>query len=699
MRKYYIFVFLSLLFIAIGSIFADEVNDYQSFVSLNVSPGIDLPIGTSSLYFMPGLDTGITAYFTPETLSPFIFSGSFKFVRNVRDEEQDLLKFALMAGAGVNYTLFPWLSINGLFEAGYSFCAMDTDAEQVYAGIPVVALTAGPSFNILPSLSLNLNASFHWYIGLSTSIAFTAGVTYHIQDKPDNQGPSILKGMPPKLINLEFDTIFPVFYKYYDDHPAGSAILLNPREDEVTDITLDLFVKQYMDTPKRCTVPDSMVSGETCDIDINVFFNDSVLEITEGTKVAAELTLSYRVDGVKYSDVFSHTIRMQYRNAMTWDDDRRAAAFVTAKDPAIMGFSKNVASMLQDHESSSINKNLQKGMALHNALSLYGLTYVVDPNTSYSELSTQSTAIDYLQFPRETLEYRAGDCDDLSILNSALLESLGIKSAFVTVPGHIFIAFSLGISQEEAIRTLYCCDNLIFAEGEAWVPLEITSLKESFMKAWEIGARQWRDNDSKGLAGFFPIRSAWQQYEPVGLPGSNSAITIPLRQDVINAFHSELSSFISSELEPQLELINSEIQKNRGAAKYLNKLGVLYARYGFYDEAVAEFNKAIEAEDYIASMLNIGNIYFLEKEMDQALEIYSRGYSLSPDNSRFLLCLARTNHALGNSEDAMEYYSRLKEKAPELALKFAYIEGNVESSDRAANVNNSADLVVWEDED
>lgn len=349
---------------------------------------------------------------------------------------------------------------------------MDTDAGTAFAAIPVVTLSAGPWFDILPALSLGLTASYEGFLGLSHGLGLTAGVTYHFKDKSGLQGPPVLKGLPPKLINLEFDTVFPVFYKHYDDHPVGSAILLNPREDEVTDITLDFFVRQYMDTPKKCAVSEFLAPGDTCDVDLIALFNNSVLSITEGTKVAAELTLNYKVDGISYTDVLSETMRMQYRNAMTWDDDRRAAAFVTAKDPAIMGFSRNAASMLHEHQSPAINKNLQRAMVIHNALSLCGLTYIIDPNTSYSKLSTQSTAIDYLQFPRETLEYRAGDCDDLSILNCALLEALGIESAFVTVPGHIFAAFSLGISQEEAAKTFRSRDRLIFRDGKAWVPLK-----------------------------------------------------------------------------------------------------------------------------------------------------------------------------------------------------------------------------------
>jgi tetratricopeptide (TPR) repeat protein len=595
--------------------------------------------------------------------------------------------------------MLPWLSLSGSIGGGYSYCLMDTDAGPVSTGIPVINISAGPSFNILPYLSLNINVSYEGFLGLTNSIGIAAGVTYKIENKPDNQGPPVLQGLPPKLLNLEFDTIFPVFYKYYDDHPVGSGLLLNPREDEITDISLDFFVKQYMDTPKKCNVPDSLGPGETGNIDISALFNNTVLQITEGTKVAAELTLSYRVDGREYSDVSSETIRMQYRNAMTWDDDRRAAAFVTAKDPAIMSFAKNVASMLHGRDSSAINKNLQKGMAIHNALLLHGLTYVIDPNTSYVELSSSKTAVDYLQFPRETLEYKAGDCDDLSILYSALFEALGIESAFVTVPGHIYAAFSLDINEDEALKTFQNSDNLIFIEEKAWIPLEITALNETFLEAWEIGAKEWRENVSKNQTGFFPVRSSWQYYEPVGLPGSEIKIELPLPRDVVQAFRSELDLFISRELQPQVEKLKKDIERTKGAVRYINRLGVLYARYGYNDKASSEFSKAIETKEYFPSLINLGNLSFMEKKMQNALGYYNRGFDIKPDNSNIILSIARTYHSLEDYESTTEYFNKLIKIDPDLASRFLYLDLQKDESTRAANIENSEKVVFWEDED
>jgi hypothetical protein len=56
------------------------------------------------------------------------------------------------------------------------------------------------------------------------------------------------------------------------------------------------------------------------------------------------------------------------------------------------------------------------------ALRLYGINYVVDPASSYAALSEDASGLDSLNYPYQTLYYRSGDCDDLSILFCSLLE-------------------------------------------------------------------------------------------------------------------------------------------------------------------------------------------------------------------------------------------------------------------------------------
>ncbi|HEB10626.1 MAG TPA: hypothetical protein ENI06_05370 [Spirochaetales bacterium] len=90
------------------------------------------------------------------------------------------------------------------------------------------------------------------------------------------------------------------------------------------------------------------------------------------------------------------------------------------------------------------------------------MSYVIDPTTPYGEFSKDKLAIDFLQFPTQTLEYMAGDCYDLLILYSALLESVGVETAFITIPGHIFMAFSLNIQPADDRKRFLRPDELIF---------------------------------------------------------------------------------------------------------------------------------------------------------------------------------------------------------------------------------------------
>jgi hypothetical protein len=66
---------------------------------------------------------------------------------------------------------------------------------------------------------------------------------------------------------------------------------------------------------------------------------------------------------------------------------------------------------------------------------------------------------------------------------------IGVETAFITVPGHIYAAFALKASEEETRKTFSTAVDLIFRNGVAWIPVEITIFQESFEKAWQTGAK------------------------------------------------------------------------------------------------------------------------------------------------------------------------------------------------------------------
>ncbi len=407
---------------------------------------------------------------------------------------------------------------------------------------------------------------------------------------------------------MRLDDVFSVFYKYYDDHALGEAVIENREASALTDVKATLLIRQYMDAPKDCAVADFIKPGDTQKIDLYGLFKDTVLNITEATKVPVEITVEYSLKGEKRSQTEVMTLKILDRNAMTWDDDRRAAAFVTVKDPQILSFAKNVLAATDQIVGAGVDRRLLIGMALHDALAIYGLAYSQDPARSYSVTSLNKTAVDFLQFPRQTLEYRAGDCDDLSILYCALLESLNVDTAFITVPGHIYMAFALETEDSDARKSFLHPEDLIFKAGRAWVPVEITQTRASFLDAWATAAQEWRENDAKGQANFYPLADAWKAFEPVGLPGTPAAISQPAESAVVSRYKDEVSGFVDREIGPRVADLKAALAKQSGSSKTMNKLGVLYARYGQLDQAERQFQAIVAKEEYLPALINLGNL-------------------------------------------------------------------------------------------
>jgi tetratricopeptide (TPR) repeat protein len=349
--------------------------------------------------------------------------------------------------------------------------------------------------------------------------------------------------------------------------------------------------------------------------------------------------------------------------------------------------------MVKGRIQGQVNPNLLTAIAFYEALQLFGLTYSQDPiptDTRNNEVA------DYIQFPRQTLQYKGGKCSDLSVLYSALLESVGIETAFITIPGHIFIAFATGSDPNDARRAFSRADELIFRNEKSWIPLEVTE-STGFLQAWRDGAKEWREYISRDQAAFYPLHDAWRLYEPVGLPGADLAVNLPPAEKVVDAFQEETVKFIDQEISPKVAALLRQVAKAQDPRKPTNELGVLYARYGQYKRAQDEFEKLLAKDEYVPALLNMGNILYLSDHEDIALDYYNRAYAKDPENPRALLAVAKANHDLENYGIVKKLYTKLKAKDPDLALQFSYLDLKGEEATRAADVAGVKGVVLWEE--
>jgi tetratricopeptide (TPR) repeat protein len=653
-------------------------------VSLGFRPALTIPLGDSAQWFSLGGGADVSAnYRLPDSM--FFLTGGLEYGYAPIQAATSASLFALRAGGGIQWPLTTWIWALGYATVGY-YVATYNDFSGGGSN-PYVAGGIGLRFALAPTFRLEVGAQYNYYLGLYQGLSAGVGVDVAL----GNLGGSV------DIPSLELRPAFPVFYKHYDDHPVGTLQVKSNLKVPATDLKAQVYIKEYMDAPKAVDVPGVLQPGESRNVDLYALFTEKVLSVTEGTKVATEISLSYKVEGQTYENRRVETLTLWGRNAMTWDDNRKAAAYVTSKDPGVLNFARSVTSYVRGKENRSICDNLQAAVALHEAVDLYGMNYSPNPKTPYAEASKQKDVVDFLQFPRETFQYKAGDCSDLSILYASMFQAVGIDAAFITVPGHIYVAFDTNLPADQAPKELIPTGQFIAFKGHAWIPFEVTSVHDGFVKAWELGVKEWRESSLSGQAGFYPITEAWAAYQPVGLPGAEGTIAVPQPEVIFEAYLAEAQRYLDVALAPRIAKLQEQT-RTAGRLQAWNSLGVLYAKYGEVEQAEDCFKQVLAEKPFLPTLLNLGHLYFQQGRWEEALDTYQQAGEIDPSNPRILLALTRVNRELKNYEEAKNSFEKLKQLSPELAAQFNDTGEAKESETgtRAADVQSQRRAVSWE---
>jgi hypothetical protein len=387
------------------------------------------------------------------------------------------------------------------------------------------------AFRLSPAIFLTAQGGYTWYHTAGgppfSALSLTAGVGFNLSE--------LFAGRSKvRAEKTRHYPVFPVSWAWYAHNPVAAVRIRNDEPAAITAVQVSFYMEQYMNEPTPAALIPRLEKGRSAEVPVTALFNEAMLDLTENTAASARLIVTYQSLGAAKEASFPLEIPVYHRNAMSWDDDRRAASFVSSRDPAAVLFARTVESALRGRLSPGIPRNIQYAAALFEALNLYGLTYIVDPASSYALMSEDASALDTLNYPYQTLLYRGGDCDDMAILYCSLLEVLKIDTAFITIPGHIYMAFDSGIDAHTAAPD-GGAEGLIPSGGRLWLPVEITIPDEGFRRAWRTGLAQWRAAGEK--AALHPTHDSWETYPPVSVPGAGRrVITVPEDGAIIRAF-------------------------------------------------------------------------------------------------------------------------------------------------------------------
>jgi len=274
---------------------------------------------------------------------------------------------------------------------------------------------------------------------------------------------------------------------------------------------------------------------------------------------------------------------------------------------------------------------------------------------------------------------------------------VGIDTAFITIPGHIFMAFALKLPPSEVQRTFQDPEDIIVFDDSAWVPVEVTKVNSSFLEAWKTGAIEWSKNAAKDSAKFYPLSDSWKVYEPVGYVGEDMDISFIPMVDVKPVYAKEMNRFIDRELYGRMSALEGRLKQSSRKYVILNKLGIVQAQFGRIDKARSYFNEALKIIKYSPSLLNLGNISYMEGDLSKALSYYGQVEKLKPDSTSMLVQLARIYNDMGDFTSSELYYKKLKSRNPELAAHYAYLDLSQPGSGRASKQSSGKEVMVWDE--
>jgi hypothetical protein len=702
-----------------ASLFAQSKIDYNSYYRFPVSAGVEYqtlsPFATYGGQFnlfdlsmavrvplpelpilQPAARIGMMSFDSQDAVDPLAWDHAHWYVMAGlaaahRFEKSFELGGELLAGASAAF--FPYL----LPDVG----TVSTANLIVEAG---ARLGLDPSYNF----NVEVHPSIKYVYSFSplqdfNGFLFGLGFTFAYRFGQDPDAPAaVIRAVrfdPPVLPSL-----FAAMQSYYARNPAGKVVITNTERTPLSEVKVTFFQAGYMDSPTPCPTPLEMAPGESREVPLLASFNQEVFRTEGVTPLVGEIAVSYKIRGhAEQKQTVSYDL--QDKSAVTWDDDRKAAAYITPADGALRNYTSFIRLACKAREAQGINEPLQTAMQVFRALGVIGVLYQADPALPFIEAKGNPQVVDSVSLPRDTLTRGTGDCDDLTVLYCSLLETVGVETGFITVPGHIYAAINTRLPARD-YRKLHPERTMSLAvDGELWVPVEITMIgKSSFLEAWRKAAEEWSALEAgPGERRLYRTRAAQELYRPVGLKEADLGLQYGNTDEIVRGFAEDLDRLVEVSVAEYVEAA-----RNGGGKQEYNRLGVAYGQCGRYPQAEEALREALRLDaGFVNAEINLGQVLLLEGRHQEALnnlqaawqQLEASGGAPPGIAEKVLLGLSRACYGLERYDEAAQNFSRAQALDPEGTARYSWLgqRSGGEGKERSAAQTDQPPLWVEEE--
>ena len=394
--------------------------------------------------------------------------------------------------------------------------------------------------------------------------------------------------LPVQIEHIRFADLYPVHYYYYaNPNDAETIILDDPiappaytnadrqryyplmRSDSIgriwlkntsdTPITvrIQLFISQFVSKDGTEVALEDIELPPRKRVSVpmrKLVLSQQALQLAHAQPVEARVKVTE--SGGSATRYATTTLYLHGNNTTRLDEVAKLASFIPSEDKTVHAFTDAVSAQFEEtlEQVPSTQRQFYLAMLLFNAL--YGISYKTDANIPF-----ESGTVDTIKHPHEMLEnltiasgdpvQNMGDCDDSTALYCALLESVGIKTALIQLPRHVLMAFDLGGLSVAKAQEIGIPDAFYQTiNGQVWIPVETTHIKDGFTAAWKKAVEQLQ----KQVLGSVTTEDAWNKYGwgyPRGRKTNFSISKAPIQErmgvDLTDKWLQELLDFLREE--------------------------------------------------------------------------------------------------------------------------------------------------------
>ena len=477
-------------------------------------------------------------------------------------------------------------------------------------------------------------------------------------------GPASANVAPMEIVPVELSYIFSANYKYYMKNPIGRIAVQNNTDAAFSNVKVSFFLKDFMDFPSDTIVPE-IAPKSKAEVNLMATLNNRILNINEDTPIQCQLTMTYYQDGAEKTFTLNKPVKVLSKNAIIWDKADRLANFITPKDTPVFSFSRFVLNEKNKYQDGSglLNENILSALMIWEGLGEEGLSYLADPVSPYSvKKSSKEFTTDTVQFPRNTLKLKSGDCDDLTALFAAIFEASGLHAVLLDYPSHIALMFDTGASdaKEAGIPEEY----LIKYNNTYWVGVETTMVGKDFYDSVKHQADLYRSMAAE--VKIVDVRTAWAEFEPVTLP-ETEAESNPDREKLTARVDMAIKGMLKARYEYFKKYFGAILLEDPDDIDANLNMGILSAQHGEAEESAKVFGRVLEKDPGNAAALNnLGNLSFKAGEYQEAKDYYFKAAKADPYDANVWLNAARAAVKLDKKDDVKVFTDRAAQLDPEV---------------------------------